>query len=392
MARMWVGAVVAAGFAAAPLGVLAADYPVPLAVESSGTSSHLPSPYPDRWVFLDYVASPSLIDSKVELVDPAARFAKQVVAQVGANYYANFLQSSARPEVYVAETFFSRGVRGARTDVITVYDKETLTAEAEIVLPGARRWVGVLQPNAFQFADHEKLGLVYNFTPASSVTVVNLETRQVLGQVPLPGCALIYPSGQRGFASLCNDGTLLSVQLDKDGGVASQIGTPAFNDLADDPLFAAPAVIGGVSYFVSFKGRVQPVDLSGGAPKLLPTWSLISEEDAKSNWRPSGNQLVAGGADGRLYVIMQPNGKEGSHLEGGSQVWVFDVATHAKLAVVKLRASSQCIAVGGGDSRKLYATTESASLDTYDVSTGALVSTIMIPSDGAETLIYPVRP
>src|SRR5215472_13482892 len=33
-----------------------------------------------------------------------------------------------RHEIYIAESYFSRGVRGERTDVVTVYDARTLAA------------------------------------------------------------------------------------------------------------------------------------------------------------------------------------------------------------------------------------------------------------------------
>ena len=394
MIGRWIGgALLAAGLAAG--AAEAETFPNPLPVENAGTVTRLSTPYPDNWVFLDYLASPGLIDSKAELVNPDARYAKQVIGQFSASYYANILVSTARPEVYVAETFYSRGTRGTRTDVITLYDKETLSPHDEIVLPGAKRWIGVVQPNAFQFADHETLGLVYNFTPRSTVTVVNLVTRQVLNEVPLPGCAMIYPTGPRGFSSMCADGTMVSVQLDKAGAVEAQNVTTAFNDLTDDPLFAAPGVIGGVSYFVTYKGKVQPVDLSGVAPRLLPTWSLVTDDEAKANWRPSGNQQIAGqivGGSGRLYVLMQPNGKDGSHLEGGNQVWVFDVASHAKLATIILKGQAQCIAVSGGEHPRLMATTLGASLQVYDAITGASIASMPIASTGAETLIYPARP
>ena len=81
----------------------------------------------------------------------------------------------------------------------------------------------------------------------------------------------------------------------------------------------------------------------------------------------------------------------GSHLEGGNQVWVFDVSSHAKVATIKLRTSAQCIAVGGGERPRLFATTPSATLDAYDPASGGLLSSSPIPSQGAQTLIYPAR-
>ena len=46
------------------------------------------------------------------------------------------------------------------------------TPAGEIVLPGAKRGLIVPMQGMFAFADQERLALVFNFTPASSVTVV----------------------------------------------------------------------------------------------------------------------------------------------------------------------------------------------------------------------------
>ena len=41
-------------------------------------------------------------------------------------------------EIYLAETYYARGVRGERTDVVTVYDASTLQPLAEIGIPPKR--------------------------------------------------------------------------------------------------------------------------------------------------------------------------------------------------------------------------------------------------------------
>ena len=377
----WLG-----GLLGAPGGfAVAADFPAPLPVEPTLGVATLATPYPRDWAFLNYLAA-----ERIELLDTAAPAPNNVRGALGASVVANLLQATVRPEAYVAETFFARGTRGARTDVITVYDQKTLASVGEVVLPGAKRGLFVIQPNAFQFTDHERLGLVFNFTPASSVAVVDLAARRYLGEVAIPGCALIYPTGPRGFSTLCASGTLLSVQMDADGKVVGQSETKPFNDIDNDALFSVPAVISGTSYFVSFKGRVQPIDLSGAEPKLLAPWSLVTPDEAKANWRPSGWQLTAGGPDGRLYVIMRPDGHEGTHKEGGDQVWVFDVDRRVKVATIKLKSPCQSIAVSGGARPMLLATGIGATLDRFDVATGAPAGSVPVISQGAQTIISPV--
>src|SRR5205814_10648160 len=41
-------------------------------------------------------------------------------------------------EIYLAETYYARGVRGERTDVVTVYDASTLQPLAEVGIPPKR--------------------------------------------------------------------------------------------------------------------------------------------------------------------------------------------------------------------------------------------------------------
>jgi len=115
--------------------------------------------------------------------------------------------------MYVAETFRARGTRGERTDVLTIYDKRTLAPIGEVVIPPKRASEMPLHYN-LQLLDNESLALVYNFTPATSVSVVDLVNREFLTEIPIPGCSLVYPMGGRAFASLCADGSILSVTLD----------------------------------------------------------------------------------------------------------------------------------------------------------------------------------
>ena len=82
-------------------------------------------------------------------------------------------------------------MRGERTDIVAVYDFENLSPIAEIEIPQKvegqplRRHAG-LTGNGRYF-------LVFNMTPAQSVTVVDVENRTFVGEVSTPGCAVIMP-------------------------------------------------------------------------------------------------------------------------------------------------------------------------------------------------------
>ena len=49
--------------------------------------------------------------------------------------------------------------------------------------------------------DDERFLLAYNFSPASTVSVVDLEAGSFVGEIELAGCALIYPLGPRRFTT-----------------------------------------------------------------------------------------------------------------------------------------------------------------------------------------------
>src|SRR5262249_39718966 len=154
----------------------------------------LPAEYPRSWAFLAYA------NDKFEIRD-VGDDDRAVKGQLPGHESATLLVGTHRPELYVADTVWSRGNRGTRTDYITVYDKRTLLPSGEIVLPGAKR--ALIEPleGMFSFADDEHLALVFNFTPAASITVVDLAQRKVLNEVKIPGCSLAYATGKRGFSS-----------------------------------------------------------------------------------------------------------------------------------------------------------------------------------------------
>lgn len=371
LARQATALLLSVSFAAAASAVEmsgTARYPQPLPADPDLKVLKLPAEYPRSWTLLAYA------NDKFEIRD-VGDDDRAVIGQLPSHESATVLMASHRPEIYVADTVWSRGNRGTRTDYITVYDKTTLLPLGEVVLPGAKRALIVPLEGMFSFAADEQLGLVFNFTPAASVTVVDLNRRKVLSDVPIPGCALAYPTGQRGFSTLCGSGTLLSIQLDARGGIKSRQETPAFNTVDADPLFTSSAVISGVRYFPSFHGRLQPIDLSTDQPRVLPDWRLVSSEDEAGRWRPSGLQVIASGDDGRLYVLMQPNGHEGSHKEAGTEVWCFDPQSHTRLARLRLVRPGTSIEVTH-DRNPLLLVATKEQLDVYQLPNGNLVRSL----------------
>lgn len=366
----------------APAHAAAADFPTPLPAETVPKVESLPAQYPTSWAFINYP------NDRIELRNVGAD-SREVKGQVQAHDSGTLLVPEKRPEFYVADTVWSRGSRGVRTDFITVYDKQTLNPTAEIVLPGAKRALIVAMDGMMAFTDVQRMALIFNFTPASSVTVVDLLKRQVLGDVEIPGCSLVYPSGTRGFSTLCSSGTLLSVRLDANGAVTARTESKAFNPLDTDPLFTGSTLVGGVRYFPSLLGRVQPIDMRTDDVKILPDWPLLSAADEAAHWRPSGWQVVAGDDQKLLYVLMQPDAHEGTHKDPATEVWVYNVATKARVKRLRLVRPGSSVALSHG-AEPLLLIQAGARLDAYDLN-GALVRSLDLPGASSSIGIEPVR-
>jgi methylamine dehydrogenase heavy chain len=376
-------ALCAASVACCGASLWAADFPNPLPAETIPKVETLPQKYPGGWAFLNYSGD------RIELRNVGAD-SRDVKGQLPAHDSATLLVADQRPELYVADTVWARGTRGQRTDFITVYDKQTLNPVGEIVLPGAKRALITSMEGLTTFTDEQRLELVFNFTPASSVTVVDLVNRRVLGDIEIPGCSLVYPTGKRGFSTLCASGSLLSVRWDANGGVAGRTESKAFNPLDTDPLFTASTLVAGVRYFPSLHGRVQPIDMRADEVKVLPDWPLLSPADAPGEWRPSGWQLVGSDEQKLLYVLMQPNAHEGTHKDPATEVWVYNVLSKARVKRLRLvRPGSSIMLTHAAEPLLLVQAGER--LDVYAATDGSLLRSLDLPGFHTRMQIESVR-
>lgn len=353
----------------------AQSYPQPLTEEPTPAIAWLPERYPDNWMLVHDFNFNSIPDGRVAIIDIAAEN-RNLKGVVSAAQFGNVLNSTTKSEIYTAETYYTRLSRGERTDVITVWDKVSLKPKGEIVLPGGKRGQFVTIKNSFQFTNAEKWALVFNFTPGSSVTVVDLEGRKVLGDVDLPGCAMVYPSGERGFSTLCTDGTVTSITLDAAGKIASASTSKKINDIDADAMFMMPAMVGKTAWFLTFKGNLRGVDLAGPVARDLGGFSVGSAGGGTPEWRPSGWQTITADAAGLLYVLMSPNGKEGSHKDGGSEVWVIDPVKKSRVQRIMLATPGVSIEVSRQAKPLLVVARADAVLDVYDAEGGQLVRSL----------------
>ena len=302
----------------ASLAAAAADLPA----ETPGSVLSLPPPSP-HWFWVG-----DLLYRRSALVDAdSGRFLGMLSSGVGVIAPST---SPERGEIYLPETYYSRGSRGQRTDVVTVYDATRLAPIAEIAIPPKRADV-VNGAGLSTLLDDGRFLAVFNLTPATSVTIVDVESRRFVGEIAIPGCSLVYAAGKRRFASLCGDGSLLLVTLDAAGSEAARQRSEKFFNPIDDPITEKGVRQGERWLFVSFEGIVHAIDLSGDAPHFEKSWSLFDASDRGAGWRVGGTQhLALHQASGRLFALVHQGGP-GSHKESGSRVWVYDLASQRRV-------------------------------------------------------------
>ncbi|WP_417451416.1 amine dehydrogenase large subunit [Kordiimonas sp.] len=347
-----------------------------LPVEPLPKVETLPESYPDHWIYVHDVNFMSLIDGKVVLLDPMAE-TRQYKGAVGAGQFASFIAPRTRPEFYVAETFYSRGTRGERTDVLTIYDRANLAPIGEVALPGGKRSLSVTQKASLGLSADEKFLYLFNFTPAASVSIIDLDARLIVNEIQIPGCSLVYPFGMRSFGTLCGNGSMTTFTLDDGGQLASRQSSRAFNPIDEDPLFMKTALLGDRTYFPSFKGRVQAIEYGAAGAVPVKGWAVAGSAAAGGAYRPAGWQVIAASEEtGKLYLLMNEGAGEGDHKNGGGEVWVIDPESGAVESRYALKSWGLSIEITGGAKPLLVVSTIKSEIEVYDAANGGFVRMI----------------
>jgi len=313
------------------------------------TTLTLPDPKPN-WVYIMDLQFPVNMLQKIWIMDGETR---KLLGTIFGGYECNFEISPDHREMYMIDTWYSRGWHGDRTDVVTIFDAHTLNAIGEIALPPKRLLI-VPKRNTTSLTPDGRFLLIANMTPATSVSVVDLKARKFRGEIETPGCAQVTATGKRQFFSMCADGSMLTVQFDDSGKQTAKTQSKPLFDPNSDPMFDQPAVVGSKAFFISYHGKVLPVDFSGADAVAQPMWSLIDDKDIAQKWRPGGWQTVTfQPRTGILYALMHQGG-EWTHKQFGTEVWAFNANTHARVQRIKLKTPGYSILVSNADKPILF--------------------------------------
>jgi methylamine dehydrogenase heavy chain len=305
-----------------------------------------------HWVFVMNPFSGTLQVTSVFAVDGDAL---QVLGQMTGGITSAFAVAPDHTQFYMADTYYSRGARGDRTDVLTIYDARDLAPVGEVILP-TKRQLSIPDSSEMTVTPDGRFVLVANLTPATSVSVVDVQNRSVAGEIETSGCAEVLIAGARRFVSVCSDGTMLTTEFGDDGKATAQKRTAKpFFDIEKDPVFGVPARIGDDACFVSYRGMVYPMGLGATPAEPGEPWPLLSEDEKSAGWLPGGYQPIwANAVKGLLFVLMHQGGGDWTHKNPGTEVWVYDVKAKKRVDRINLPQQGNSILVSQDDAPTLY--------------------------------------
>ncbi|SFM95126.1 amine dehydrogenase large subunit [Marinobacter pelagius] len=351
-------------------GLISASAFAVLPEESVGNTV-LSAPGDHRSYMVDFEFN-NMVSTRVVVVDPDS---KTYLGMIPTGHAAPAALSKDRKTVYTADIFFSRYTRGDRTDVLTAWDSTTLSPKWEVKIPTKRAFT-LTERFALNTSADDKFVYIYNFTPSTSVTVVDTEKQEVVNELAIQGCILNYPVGDRRFASLCGDGSLQVITLNDAGKEVNRTSTKFFDpDL--ERLVERATNVGSTYYFVTTDGDVLSADLSGKKPEILPRWSLTTEEQRAKGWAPGGWQLIATApALNRMYVLMHSDHKPHKWEDPSTIIWEFDLKTGEKMRTLESPNLIWSLSATSDDDPLLLGTSIEGGLEIFDLGSGQHTGTM----------------
>lgn len=293
-----------------------------------------------------------------QIVDSATG---KMVGMVDTSRTSDMAVDPAGKFYYVSETIWSKGNRGTRQDLLSIYDANSLKLQTEVPFPG-RLIIGA-QVNNFAISPDGKSAYIFNLTPAASVNIVDLGKRKFARNVELPGCAGLMPIAE-GLVSVCSDGSLASLNLS--GGKAEITRSAPFFSATNDPVFDAYnySVRRKEAVFLSYTGLIYMAKI-GLKPEVAAPFSIqaaagLRPGDTKPldvNWLPGGRQLTAWHhASNHLYVLMHI-GEFWTQKDPGEEIWDVDLSAKKVVKRFPLEDHIDNIEVTQGDKPKLFINT-----------------------------------
>lgn len=367
-----------------PFAAAAAHSGEPIPAETAGRTA-LAEPQPSWFIASDWDAG--------YVFDGADGQMKGLINRT--EYTPAMVTLPSRKEGYQVDSYYSRRVRGDRTDVLTVVDLKDLTTTAEIGLPpktaalGVRGHIGLL--------NDERHVVVFNMTPAQSVSIVDVVERRFVGEISTAGCAVIMPVESRSFLMICGDGTLQLIELDAAGREVRRERSQPFFDVQRDPLFSHVLHTGAGWLLFSHDGLVREARAAGGRIEIGEAWSMLNDDDradgnAREQWRPGGRQPFTLHRGASLLYALMHKGAVDTHGHAGQELWVFDTRRRSRVARLRLPVEADRIHASQEPVPRLVLGDEDGRLHLYDGFRLSLQRTIEKPGPVGSASLQALAP
>ncbi len=296
------------------------------------------------------------------------------MGQISLGAWANSVEIDKKNKLFhVAETYLSRHTRGERTDVVTSYEFETLSAKLEVRIPN-KHASGLPHSSYSGMTDDARFMMVNNISPAMSISIVDLKQSQFVGEIATAGCGLVYPVGDRAFLQLCGDGAMQLISLKEDGSEKSRVRSERFFDVEEDPIMEKAVRTGRGWVFTTFKGELFQVSVEGEAIAVKPLFNLDMDDEG---WRIGGVEAIAYHAASDILLTLMHQGGEHTHKDPGTEIWVYNLSAKRLMHKMKLENMASAITVSQDDKPLIYSIfVGSVLLDIYDLRSGAKVGSI----------------
>ncbi|MDE2361330.1 MAG: hypothetical protein KGM42_01520 [Hyphomicrobiales bacterium] len=299
-------------------------------------------------VYVADVVLPHMVDGRVYVLDVDLN----LKGMMESGFAGMMLAAPQRGQVYVPTSFYERLTRGARTDVVQVFDAHTLTVTDEIPIAAARAQA-LTYRNLFQASSDGTTLFIQDATPATSIDVLDVASRRRF-EVQNPGCYGIYPSltNPLRFSTLCGGGTVGSYTINEAHDGAARKTSAKLFDATNDPWFTHAEHDVDSYLFVSYKGTIARVSLEDETAKLLDSADVAA---GAPGWAPGGFQPFAyDPKSGVAYVLMHGDAAEGSHKNPSAEIWSYDVKGK-KLLARSPAAGLTSITISPSDPSALFA-------------------------------------
>ncbi|MDO8827268.1 amine dehydrogenase large subunit [Methylophaga sp.] len=247
-----------------------------------------------------------------------------VKGSLSAGVVSQFAMSKDGKSAYTASVYAKRIMSGPTEAVLEEFDAKSLVKKREIII-SPKMAQSAPQLSYLEFSADGKYAYVQNATPATSVTVVDMDAGEVLTEIPHPGCISIFPAlkGNR-YSSLCGDGTVTSYSFSADGKINNPVKSDKVFDADDDPLYVHSVRAGNNLVFSSFNGNLYLVSDADEKPSLVDKYSFV--EGVEGDWAPGGVAIMTyNKANNVVFITMHSEAYNGSHKNGAEEIWAISL-------------------------------------------------------------------